>query len=265
MLFRRRRHLLDGVLRRKTVEITGVHQAARTIVGLAERVGDECAAGRLDDDRDREVVLARELEVALIVSRHAHHGARAVLAEDEVRDPDRYRPLRERIDCRPARVEPFLLDLPRHPRRAVLRLESFERLRETRPCSASLLHCLDERMLGREQQEVRAVNRVDAGGEDLDRVGLAACGSRLAASGSCSSLQTLRRQRCAAHAAADREPRAASGASAKRTRAPSDRPIQFRCIVSTFSGQPGQPVGGFEQLVSVVRDAEEPLLQLARS
>ena len=44
--------------------------------------------------------------------------------------------------------------------------------------------------------------------------------------------------------------------------APSLRPIQLRCIVSTRSGQPGQAVAPREQLLGVVGDLEEPALDL---
>ena len=131
-----RRHGLDSVAGVEAVELAGVHEASRAIVGLAcHRCRPRSSVlppSRLDDDRDRQVVLPRELEVALIVSRHAHHGARAVLAEHEVRDPDRHRPIGERIDRRPPRVEAFFLDLACHARRAVLRLKSLERLAEVR-------------------------------------------------------------------------------------------------------------------------------------
>ena len=102
-------------------------------------------------------------------------------------------------------------------------------------------------MLGRQQEEVGAVDRVDPGREDLDR-----------GSGSDPGRGAV----------LDPESRAASrpdpDGERKRTRAPSDRPIQFRCIVSTFSGHSGSVLDAVEQLVGVVRDAEEPLLQLAR-
>ena len=120
--------------------------------------------------------------------------------------------LRERIDRGPAGVEAFLLDLAGHPRRAVLRLEPLQRCRRKLvgrpPPRAQLLH---QRVLGRQQHEVRAVDRVDARGEDLDV-----------------PLRT--------RAPAVRLPTGARNL----TRAPSDRPIQFRCIVRTFSGQLGQ-------------------------
>jgi hypothetical protein len=37
---------------------------------------------------DRQAVLVREVEIALVVRRHAHHGALAVAHENVVADPD---------------------------------------------------------------------------------------------------------------------------------------------------------------------------------
>ncbi len=45
---------------------------------------------RLDDDLDGDVVLAGELEVALVVGGHGHHGARAVFHQRVVGHPERY-------------------------------------------------------------------------------------------------------------------------------------------------------------------------------
>ena len=54
-------------------------------------------AGTTDLD-DRQPVLLRELEIALVVRRNAHHGARSILGKDVVRDPDRHALVRERMD-----------------------------------------------------------------------------------------------------------------------------------------------------------------------
>ena len=55
-------------------------------------------------------------------------------------------------------------------------------------------------------------------------------------------------------------PRSERPSTTKRRRAPSERPIQFRCIVFTRSGQ-SQPVEGGEKLVGVLGDPQEPLLE----
>ena len=74
----------------------------------------------------------------------------------------------ERIDRLAAGVEAFLLDLAGHARRAVLRLEP--RPARSANCIAARLAAplLHQRMLGGEQQEGGAVDRVDPRREDLD-------------------------------------------------------------------------------------------------
>src|SRR4029079_638315 len=99
-----------------------------------------------------QAVLARELEVTLIVRRDAHDRAGAVLDENEVGDPHRYRLLGERIDGGPAGREAFLLDLAGQPRGAILRLEPLQVVAEAVPFTA-LDPLLDERMLRRQDQE----------------------------------------------------------------------------------------------------------------
>ena len=53
-----------------------------------------------------------------------------------------------------------------------------------------------------------------------------------------------------------------SSSQRKITSAPSERPIQFSCIVTTCRGQ-SIVVHVVEQAVGVLGDAEEPLLELA--
>ena len=73
------------------------------------RVGIASPSGAAVDRPDRKAVLARELEVALVVGRDAHDGARAVLGEHEVGEPDRDPLARARMHGADARVEPLLL------------------------------------------------------------------------------------------------------------------------------------------------------------
>ena len=134
----------------------------------------------------------------------------------------------ERVDRRPAGVEAFLLDRAGQPRLAVQRAELRHPLAERRRVGALRGEALDQRMLGREQHEGRAVDGVDARGEDLDS----------------------RRRR------PDR--------SGNLTRAPSERPIQFRCITTTFSGQSVSVSSPLSSSSAYCGDAEEPLLEVAR-
>ena len=124
------RHPHDGRCRGKAVELAGVDQRTRAVVRLRHGRARQRPAVGLHDDRNREAVLAGELEVALVVPRHAHHRAGAVLDQDEVRDPDRDRLLRERVDGRPAGRKPFLLHVAGHPRGSVLRLELLQAVTE---------------------------------------------------------------------------------------------------------------------------------------
>ena len=164
---------------------------------------------------------------------HAHHRAGAVLDQHEIRDPDRHRLSGERIDGACGRCR----SLPSRPRRSCARCDPAPGTASTCARNAAdpprLGPLLDQRMLRRQDDEVRAVDRVDAGGEDLDR--RRSDGSTVAGS-----------------------------SSGTRTRAPSDRPIQLRCIVRTFSGHSVELSHAVEQLVGVVRDPEEPLLEVAR-
>src|SRR6266581_6429567 len=123
---------------------------------------------RDDDDLDRQIELAGKLEVALVVRRHGHHRAGAVVAENEVRDPDGHRLFRERVDGAEAGIEPLLLDLAAYPRGAVLCSERLRLLAERRWIACLLSELRDERMLGPEQHECRAVNRIDARREHLN-------------------------------------------------------------------------------------------------
>ena len=193
------------------------------------------SAGR-DHDRDRQVVACARTRSRADRAGHAHHRAGAVLAEHEVGDPDRHRlAVNGLMAVRPVSKPSFSTS----PVIRAVRSCAWKRLqpcaRTPRRIAGRPRELLDERVLGREQDEVRAVDRVDARREDLDRV------------------------------AVDRSRGSPALASGNLTRAPSDRPIQFRCIVSTFSGHSvRRRSAAVEQLVGVVRDAEEPLLELAR-
>ena len=171
---------------------------------------------RLDDDRDRQAVLAGELEVALVVRGHRHHGAGAVLAEDEVRHPERHGLPGERVDRVATGEEPFLLDLARQPGGAVLRAEPLrlrpERLRARRTRRRTARPARARAPAGRRSRRKIVSMRV------------------VKTSMSSSAFGTT--GRLAAPPGSN-----AAGISGKPTRAPSDRPIQFRCIVRTFSGQ----------------------------
>ena len=113
--------------------------------------------------------LRRELEVALIVRRHGHHRAGAVLAEHEVGDPDRHRLLvNGLITVRPVSKPSFSTSPVMRAVRSCARKRASAS--PNARCRARGSQLLDERMLGREQHERRAVDRVDARREDFDAV-----------------------------------------------------------------------------------------------
>src|SRR5207248_1701125 len=116
----------------------------------------------------RQPELARELEVALVVRRHCHYGAGAVVAEDEIRHPHRYGLLRERVRRREAGVETLFLDLAADTRGAILRAEVLHLPAESGRILRAIRELHYQRMLGAEEDERRAVDRVDARREHLD-------------------------------------------------------------------------------------------------
>ena len=128
-------------------------------------------SGRLHDHLDRQTVLARELEVALIVRRHRHDRPRAVLGQHEVGDPDWHRFALERIQGEAARVEPFLLDLAGRPRGAIERPEAGEPRAERLRVGARRGEAVGQRMLGGQQHRRGAVDRIDPRREHLDGLG----------------------------------------------------------------------------------------------
>ena len=102
--------LLDGLGRRKPVEEAGV---AGDAVG-GHRGGHSSSVGRFavrgtDDCDDRDVVFAREVEVALVVRGDAHDRARAVVGEDIVGYPDGNSLAGDWVYCREAGVHALLV------------------------------------------------------------------------------------------------------------------------------------------------------------
>ncbi len=176
----------------------------------------------LDDDTNGQAVLPRKVEVALIVRRHGHDGAGAVLRQHEVGDPDWHFFAGERVAGLAARVEPLF---PGQPRVAIEGTEPAELAAKRRRGRALRRKPLDERMLGSQQDERRPVDRVDAGREDLDGV-----------------------------AADDR----------KRDARAFGAPDPVALHDDDFLRPVGQRLEALQQIVGVRRDAEEPLLEIAR-
>ena len=125
----------------------------------------DLAVGGRDDLHDGQVELLGELEVALVVRRHGHDRAGAVVHQDVVGDPDRDPGVVDGVD----RVEPG--------EDAGLLLAGCALLALLRRCvprvgpqglavRRGLGEPLDQRVLGREDEERRAEERVRAGRED---------------------------------------------------------------------------------------------------
>ena len=95
-------------LARHAAEIVARDQPSVVDEGGFERRGD-LFAGAHDHLGDRQPVLFREVEIALVVRGHAHHRARAVFGQHVVRHPNRHALARERIDRVGAGEEPFFL------------------------------------------------------------------------------------------------------------------------------------------------------------
>src|SRR5215203_1390281 len=66
-------------------------------------------AHRRNDLSDGQRILLRKLEVALVMTRDTHDGARAIFHQDIVRYPHWNRFTAERIDREGACIEPLLL------------------------------------------------------------------------------------------------------------------------------------------------------------
>ena len=101
-----------GIFDGEAVQEVGVGNAAGADVGLAAKVeGGGVLAFRDHHGYDRQRVLGRELEVALVMSRAAEDGACAVAHQDEIGDEDGQLPIRdERVRRGQPRVEALLLD-----------------------------------------------------------------------------------------------------------------------------------------------------------
>ena len=82
-------------------ELPGVEQPARDLLLFIcrhEMIFVEGPLRVLNDEADRDLVLRRQFEIALIMGRHRHDCAGAILVQDKVRDPDRNAGLRKWIE-----------------------------------------------------------------------------------------------------------------------------------------------------------------------
>ncbi len=167
-LLRVRNHLRNDGRRFLTIPRTGVDQGAVVRRRRRQRVSGRRRFARADDDADRQLILAGKLEVALVVGRHRHDRAGAVFRQDEVRHPDRHVLAGKRIDRRAAGVESFLLDRAVAPGLAIQGAELRHPAAEGLRIRALARESVHERVFRGQQDEGRAIDGVDARGEDLD-------------------------------------------------------------------------------------------------
>ena len=125
----------------------------------------DLAVGRRDDLHDRQPELLREREVALVVRGHGHDRAGAVVHQHVVGDPDRDALVVHGVDRVEAGEDAGLL-LAREALLALLG-GGVPRVRaDLVAVLGALGEPLDERMLGREDEERRAEQRVGPRRED---------------------------------------------------------------------------------------------------
>ena len=83
-------HARQRHLRRQAGELARLDEPPIVFEGPVDVLGRVSELRiRVDDNLDRQAVLGRELEVALIVRRHRHDRASAVVSQNKVRYPDR--------------------------------------------------------------------------------------------------------------------------------------------------------------------------------
>ena len=234
-------HALAVLAAGHAVERAGVHHHARARVRLGpvdllrhraqNRRGDRVdLLGGNDDGDDRQAVLACELEVALVAAGNRHDGAGAVVHEHVVGDPDRDQPAVDRVLDVAARERAVLGALPYLPLDGGLACGAGDDLVDGVGIRRARDQPSDERMLGREQEERAAEQRVGARREHGD-----------ALVGGLVGLVAERELDLGAFAAAD--------------------PVGLHALDAL--GPAGQLVEIVEEPLRVVGDLEVPLLELA--
>ena len=119
---------------------------------------------------DRQPILRRKLEVALIMRRHAHNRARAVVRQDVIRHPDRQRLAVERIHrhLAPSRTPCFSM-VPMSPASRAAFCSAIIFSTAGASSASDVAHCLHQRMLRSKLDRRRAEDRIDPRREHRDR------------------------------------------------------------------------------------------------
>ncbi|MNQ61793.1 hypothetical protein D3C85_761140 [compost metagenome] len=100
---------VKGAREVQAVELAGVDQLAVLAIGVLPRCRGLVAGGGADHRLDRQGVLVGELEVALVVGRHGHHRAFAVVHQHVVGDPHRQLLAGQRVQDEQAGGQALLL------------------------------------------------------------------------------------------------------------------------------------------------------------
>ena len=156
-----------GLFHAHAVEEARVHQPPGAGIGLVLDRGLFLALRR-DNALDRQHVLAREIEVALVVRRAAEDGASAIVHQHEIGDEQRQLPVGiEGVDHGQAGVEAFLF-LRLHLCGSRARAAAF--LGEGSKRGIVLGQRQRNRVIGGDGSKARAEQRVRPGGEDLQLI-----------------------------------------------------------------------------------------------
>ena len=156
----------------QAVVAAGVDQHALVAHGLGQGRPVQRLLPRpgLDHDPHRQVVLAGEIEVALVVGGHGHDRAGAVLPEHVVGDPDRDQLAVDRVDGVRAEEHALLVALGREPLDLGLAADPLQEGPELGLPLGPGDQPLGQRVLGGEHEERGPEQRVRPGGEDPHRL-----------------------------------------------------------------------------------------------
>ena len=159
-----RGHSPPGLFARQPRKFAGVFQDSVIAKSfLHARRNGQRAIHRTDDRPNRDAIFRAEFKIALIMRRHRHDGAGAVAHQHEIRHPDGHALLAERIDGIRAGEKAFFFQIVRSFVGARIHhgFGAGASVRIGRGC--------DQRMLRRQDHAGRAVDRIDARGEDANR------------------------------------------------------------------------------------------------
>ncbi len=149
LLFRPRRHAADRLRTRQPAELAGLDKNPRLRRRGVEGLPIEARPFLgLDHHGDRQVVLPGELKISLVVGGDSHDGARSVLGQHKVSNPDRHTLTGKRVDHAAAGIESFLVNLSRQPDLPVQRAKAVDLLPKPSRIRIGVRDRIDERVLG---------------------------------------------------------------------------------------------------------------------